>query len=196
MITRTPQWVSDVKPVRGGRGVNWESIYRPLFSRMTPLLRSFKPLINKRSRVLILGSMPGPEALRKQQYYGFEGNHFWHIVPKILGEERPASYDERVKLVLRHGIALWDVLEFCTRASALDSDIRSITLNPVPRLINEYPNVRAIFISGRFAHSTFVKGHGDVGRPVFYLPSTSPANAAMSLPQKTKKWKMVLKYLQ
>jgi G:T/U-mismatch repair DNA glycosylase len=37
---------------------------------MTPLLRSFKPLINKRSRVLILGSMPGPEALRKQQYYG------------------------------------------------------------------------------------------------------------------------------
>jgi hypoxanthine-DNA glycosylase len=140
--------------------------------------------------------MPGPEALRKQQYYGFEGNHFWHIIPKILGAERPSVYEERVKLLVKHRIALWDVLESCTRASALDSDIRCVKLNTVPELLKMYPNIRAVFINGRFAHNTFVKGHGDVGRPVFYLPSTSPANASISLADKTKQWKAVLKYLQ
>jgi hypoxanthine-DNA glycosylase len=140
--------------------------------------------------------MPGPEALRKQQYYGFEGNHFWHIIPKILGHERPVVYEERVKLLKRYGIALWDVLESCTRASALDSDIRSVTLNGVPSLLKTYPNIRAVFINGRFAHNTFVKNHGDVGRPVFYLPSTSPANAAITLAEKTIRWKAILNYLQ
>lgn len=164
-------------------------------SSLPPILRSFKPWVHKTSRVLVLGSMPGPEALRKQQYYGFEGNHFWHIIPKILGHPRPSVYRERLSLVQKHGIALWDVLESCVRPGALDSAIRLPTLNPVPELLLQYPNIRAVFINGRFAHSTFVKRHGEVSRPVFYLPSTSPANAAISLAEKTKQWKVILKYL-
>ena len=57
---------------------------------MPRLLRSFKPVADRRSRVLILGSMPGPEALRKRQDYGFEANPFWHILPKNLEAPRPA----------------------------------------------------------------------------------------------------------
>jgi len=50
------------------------------------ILRSFKPVVDENSRVLILGSMPGPEALRKRQYYGFDGNHFWKILPRLFHE--------------------------------------------------------------------------------------------------------------
>lgn len=160
-----------------------------------PVLRSFKPLVDSKSRVLILGSMPGPEALRKQQYYGFEGNHFWHIIPKILGKDRPSIYKERVKLLRDHRIALWDVLASCRRKSALDSDIRCAEVTPIPALLKKYPNIRAVFINGKFAYNTFMKNHGDVARPVFYLPSTSPANAATSLADKTKAWKALLAYL-
>ncbi len=165
------------------------------FVAVDPVLRSFKPLVDKNSRILVLGSMPGPEALRKQQYYGFEGNHFWHIIPKILGKERPSIYKERIRLVRSHGIAIWDVLASCQRKSALDSDIRCAEVTPIPALLKKYPNIRAIFINGKFAYNTFLKNHGDVGRPVFYLPSTSPANAAISLTEKTKAWKALLAYL-
>ena len=157
---------------------------------------SFKPLVDRKSRVLILGSMPGPEALRKQQYYGFNGNHFWTIIPAVLGKPKTEIYEEKLELVRSHGIALWDVLESCIRPGALDSSIREKRLNPIPDLLNEYRNIRGVFINGRTAHDTFQKAHGDkIDRPVFYLPSTSPAHAAMSLKEKTKRWSVIRKFL-
>src|SRR4051812_29590226 len=83
--------------------------------------RSFKPLASRASRALILGSMPGPEALRKQQYYGFAGNHFWKILPVLFDEPAPATYDQKLALVKRHRLALWDVIGSCVRPGALDS---------------------------------------------------------------------------
>jgi hypoxanthine-DNA glycosylase len=159
------------------------------------LLRCFKPIVDKRSRVLILGSMPGPEALRKQQYYGFNGNHFWQIIPKIVGADRPEKYEEKIKLVRENRIALWDVLASCVRPGALDSAIKNPTVNDVPSLLKKYPGIRAVFINGRFAHSLFLKHHSEIlERPVFYMPSTSPANAAMPVSEKTKKWRAILRY--
>lgn len=160
------------------------------------LLHSFKPVVDRSSRVLVLGSMPGPEALRKGQYYGFEGNHFWTVIPAVLGLERPALYRDRIRLVKKAGIALWDVLASCERKSALDSDIRNITLNPVPALIQKFPGIRAVFVNGGFAHKTFVKGHGDIGRPVFRMPSTSPANAATPVARKIAEWRRLLDFLE
>jgi len=75
--------------------------------------------------------MPGPEALRKRQYYGFDGNHFWKILPRLFHEPLPATYDEKLALVRRNGIALWDVLGTCVRPGALDSAIREAKPNPV-----------------------------------------------------------------
>ena len=34
------------------------------------------PVVNKSTRVLIVGSMPGQQSLEKQQYYGNPRNHF------------------------------------------------------------------------------------------------------------------------
>src|SRR5262249_23502800 len=144
-----------------------------------PICRSFQPFANRRSRVLILGSMPGPEALRKQQYYGFTGNHFWTILPALVGEPKTDNYPKKLAMLRRHGIALWDVIESCTRPGALDSAIRNHKPNDIPGLIGRYPNIRAIFINGQFAYKTFVKTFGEtIDRPVTVLPSTSPANAA------------------
>ncbi len=166
-------------------------------SLMTPLLRSFKPFADKNSRVLVLGSMPGPEALRKQQYYGFNGNHFWTIIPTLLGKKKPESYQEKLKLIRSHRIALWDVLESCVRPGALDSAIRCVTPNNIPRLLKKYPHIRAVFINGRTAHKIFHKSFGEkIKHPIFYLPSSSPAHASLSLPEKIKKWGVIKKYLR
>ena len=66
------------------------------------LCESFKPFVNRRSQILILGSMPGPEALRKQQYYGFTGNHFWTILSALFNERKPLTYNKKLNLLRRN----------------------------------------------------------------------------------------------
>ncbi|MFN0117723.1 MAG: DNA-deoxyinosine glycosylase [Elusimicrobiota bacterium] len=158
---------------------------------------SFKPFIHESSQVLILGSMPGPEALRKQEYYGFSGNHFWSIIPALFHLPKPDSYELKLALIKKHHIALWDVIESCERPGALDSSIRNVAPNPVPDLLNKYPSLRAIFINGKFAFSVFQKAHaGKIFVPVFCLPSSSPANAMMSLEEKKNRWGVIKDFLK
>jgi hypoxanthine-DNA glycosylase len=140
--------------------------------------------------------MPGPVALKKQQFYGFDGNHFWHILPTLFGLPRPPVYEDRLALLKKNRVALWDVLYSCRRKTALDAHIRDIKPNKIPQLLKKHPNIRAVFINGRYAYDTFHKSfEGKIKIPVFYLPSTSPAHAAMTLAQKTRKWAAIKKYL-
>ena len=158
--------------------------------------RSFKPFVSRASRVLILGSMPGPEALRKQQYYGFTGNHFWKLLPVLFKETPPTTYAQKIQLLKRNRLALWDVIGTCVRSGALDSSIRNLLPNDIPGLLKRYPNIRAVFVNGQFAHKTFQKHFQDgVSVPVQVLPSTSPANAMMSIAEKTQRWRAILKFL-
>ena len=163
---------------------------------MRKKLQSFKPVVDKKSEILILGSMPGPVALKKQQYYGYEGNHFWQILPRLFGLERPDNYKDRLQLLKDHHIALWDVLKNCSRVGASDSSIRHEIPNAIPELLHKFPAIKAIFINGRTAETLFRRWFKEVaGRPVRYLPSTSPAHASLSLNEKMKKWRAIKKYL-
>ncbi len=158
--------------------------------------RSFDPFVHRTSRVLILGSMPGPEALRKQEFYGFTGNHFWTILPAILDEPKSNIYKKKLSMMKRNRIALWDVLESCTRPGALDSSITNVVPNQIPRLLKEFPNIRAVFINGQFAYKTFLKYFAEqIKIPVYVLPSTSPANAAMPLQEKIRRWGVIREFL-
>jgi len=140
--------------------------------------------------------MPGPEALRKRKYYGFEGNHFWKIMPILFHEEPKNSYTEKLDLLRRHRVALWDVIHSCTRSGALDSKIRDVKVNKIPDLLKKFPNIRAVFVNGLFAYNLFQKSfEGKINRPVDYLPSTSPAHAALSLLEKIEKWRLIKKYV-
>ncbi len=157
------------------------------------LLRSFPPLADERSRVLVLGTMPGPEALRRQQYYGFAGNHFWHIMRDLLADGRELSYDEKIALVRRHRIALWDVLASCERVGALDSAIKNVEPNAIPELLARHPGIHTVFCNGTLSAKLFGRFFGGrVTLPMIGLPSTSPANAAMPYATKRKLWTAVI----
>ena len=41
---------------------------------------SFPPLIDEDSEILVLGTMPGDDSLRLNQYYASSNNSFWKIV--------------------------------------------------------------------------------------------------------------------
>lgn len=140
--------------------------------------------------------MPGPEALRKREYYGFPGNHFWKILPDIFESACLLRYQEKIKFLKNRRVAIWDVAKTCFRDGALDSAIKEAKPNDIIRLIKKYPSVTAIFLNGRKAEQLFRKYFGgQIKIPVHYLPSTSPANASISYKKKLEKWKRVTKYL-
>ena len=72
--------------------------------------KGLQPVIGSNPRILILGTLPGDESLRKQEYYGNPRNMFWKVMSGILEEPAPMQYAEKVEYLKRHGIALWDVL--------------------------------------------------------------------------------------
>lgn len=92
--------------------------------------RSFPPIASPGSWVLILGTMPGKVSLREQQYYAHPQNLFWRITAEILGFDATSAYPLRVSSLKDHGVALWDVLQSCTRESSLDADIVAHTIVP------------------------------------------------------------------
>lgn len=159
-------------------------------------IRSFKPIVDARSRILILGSMPGPEALRRKEYYGFPNNHFWKILFELLETRPTPHYREKIHLLRERRIALWDVIHSCTRSGASDSSIRSVRPNRLPQLIRRHGGIGAIFLNGRTAEKLYRKHFGDLLRiPAYYLPSTSPAHASLSYAKKIKAWRPITKYL-
>ena len=116
------------------------------FRRQGPIrVRSFPPIIDERSRLLVLGSMPGVASLKAHQYYGNERNYMWRILFAVFeGREPDPAYEDRLAFALRHGVALWDTIAACDRPGSLDSDIKDVEPNDIPGLLEDYPNVDTI----------------------------------------------------
>ena len=83
----------------------------------------FGPVVDAQCRVLVLGSMPGIASLEKHQYYGHPRNLFWPIMGELFGAHPSLDYSERLRHLLEHHVALWDVLKLCQRPGSLDADI-------------------------------------------------------------------------
>ena len=118
--------------------------------------QGLQPVIGKNPRILILGSLPGDESLRKQEYYGNPINMFWDVMSGILGKPAPATYPEKVEYLKRHGIALWDVLCSAEREGSLDSNIKDEEFNDITKLIADNPSIEVIVTNGGKAEKSFI----------------------------------------
>lgn len=163
-------------------------------------VRSFQPVVDHRSRVLILGSMPGVESLRKQQYYAHPRNHFWQIIYGLFGRAPDASYEKRLDFILDQGLALWDVIEKCEREGSLDANIKNERANKIKELLTMYPNIRTVVFNGTKAYDTYRKkiGFATHGQLDYKrLPSTSPipGKNIKTYAEKLEVWKIIRDYL-
>jgi TDG/mug DNA glycosylase family protein len=161
------------------------------------MLHGLPPLLDARTRLLILGSFPGVASLKAQQYYGHPQNHFWKILGQLLGDPSMASatYEARCAWLLSHGIGLWDVYAACEREGSLDADIRHAVPNDFAAVRTLCPNLQAIAHNGgeSFRHARVTRA---LGLPVHRLPSSSPANASWSFERKLAAWAEVLHSLR
>lgn len=160
-----------------------------------PPIRSFPPVADEGATTLILGSMPGLESLRQQQYYAHPANAFWKIMGELVGANPALPYEARLRKLTRARIALWDVLASCERNSSLDAHIRNEEANDFAGFFAHHTGVTHIFFNGAKAEQSFRKHVlGKQNLPPLTLqrlPSTSPAHAGMRFDEKLSAWKAV-----
>lgn len=147
----------------------------------TTVTHEIQPVFDSRSRVLLLGTMPSPASREQGFYYGHPQNRFWRMLAAIFNEPAPRTIEEKRDMLLRHHIALWDVLASCEIEGASDASIRDAQPNDLARLFDA-ADIRAVFATGTKAGELYRKLiEPTLGVPCTTLPSTSPANAKMKL---------------
>ena len=149
------------------------------------------PVYDEHSRILILGSFPSVRSRETGFYYGHERNRFWAVLSGLLNEPLPTSIDEKKQMLLKHGIALWDVIGSCNIVGSSDAKITNAVVNDLHPILDT-ANIRCIFINGTQAYRLYEKYMQPLtGIPAVRLPSTSPANAAWSLDKLLGAWSVI-----
>ena len=168
-------------------------------TELRPLLTGLPPLVDERSRVLVLGSFPSEMSLAKHEYYGNPQNHFWPVMEALLGIDRSAPYDERTSRLLAQGVAVWDVIAECAREGSGDDRIEHAAANPIVSLLADHPHIRHVAFNGGTAHATARALSPELffrsGVSCERLPSTSPRNARMRLADKVAVWSKLRNWL-
>ena len=161
-------------------------------------IHSFAPIEVNNSRILILGSMPSAESLRKEEYYAHPRNHFWRVMGALFEFNPTVPYVERVVMLKAARVSLWDVLQSCTRQGSLDANIEktSIVTNDFNSFFERQSIITHVFFNGSAAENIY-RNKVDpvlVNRQIQYtrLPSTSPAHASMSFEKKLAAWRAIL----
>jgi len=136
------------------------------------------PIAAPDARLFVLGSLPGDASLAAKRYYAHPTNQFWRLLGEALGEPlAQLEYDQRLALMATHGIGLWDVVASAERAGSLDGAIRQAGHNPIERLREEFPRLKAIAFNGGTAAKAGRKLLGAAaGVELIDLPSSSAAN--------------------
>lgn len=164
----------------------------------------FEPVFDERSRILVLGSFPSVLSRENAFYYGNPQNRFWRVMAACLSEPvpqnegglsdngRPLTLEESIaakkRMLLEHGIALWDVIASCDIKGSSDASIKNVVPAQVERVLEE-AHIGAVICNGGTAGRLYKRYlQWQVGLAAHVLPSTSPANAAWQLERLTARW--------
>ncbi len=148
------------------------------------ILHPLKPIYDENSKVLVLGTMPSVKSRENDFYYAHPQNRFWKTLSKVYEEEIGISNDERKDFLIRHKIALFDVLKSCDIEASSDSSIK----NPIPNDLDEILNnskIEKIFTTGKKAYDLYMKLiYPKTKIEAICLPSPSPANCPKGIEDK------------
>lgn len=148
-----------------------------------------EPIYNVTSKILILGSFPSVKSREEGFFYGHPQNRFWKVVSAVFQTETPATVEEKKDFLLKHHIAVWDVIQSCDITGSSDSSIKNVVVNDLNRIL-ERADIKKIFVNGKKAEQLYKKYLQEkLGKEAICLPSTSPANAVWSLERLVEAWK-------
>ena len=153
--------------------------------------RGLAPVLNARTRVLVLGSFPGVASLAAGQYYAHPRNHFWPLIGELLGLPLAAEpYPQRVAMLVAAGVGLWDTIVACRREGSLDGAIRDPEWGDPAAALAAAPRLALACFNGKTAARALPRWR-DAGMATLALPSTSPAYT-LPLAAKVAAWRAAL----
>lgn len=154
---------------------------------MNRVTHTLEPIYDKNSKTLILGSMPSIKSRKIGKYYGHSQNRFWSILENIYGEK----IDDWKEFILRHNLALFDVIASCDITGSSDASIKNVIPNDIKSIVDK-TKIKNIFLLGRLAYNLYNKYLFDsVGIKGIYLPSPSSANASISFEKLCETYKII-----
>ena len=158
-------------------------------------LHCFEPVFDENSKILLLGTMPSPKSRENGFYYSHPQNRLWRVLAEILNESVPESAEQKRALLLKRGIAMWDVLKSCKIAGASDASIKEPVPNEIAMLLRAAP-IRAVFATGTKAAQLYRRYiEQETHMPIAVLPSTSPANAAVGFDALVRAYSVIKAFL-
>lgn len=157
------------------------------------VIHNIKPIYNKNSKILILGSMPSVKSREEKFYYAHKTNKFWKII-NILFNVNLNTVEEKMKFLIENNIAIWDTIKSCEIKGSKDSSIKNIKVNNIQKIIKN-SNIKHIFCIGNTSYNVFVKNI-KTSIPITKLPSTSSANAKYKIDDLVKKFKLIKEILE
>lgn len=160
------------------------------------MIECFPPIIDNNAQILIIGTMPSVKSLAATEYYAHPRNAFWKIIATLFNNDSAFSdFAEKKNCILANHLALWDNLRFCERNGSLDSNIKNMIPNDFETLLKNHSHICRLIFNGQKSFQIFKKFHPELLEKYQYLilPSTSPANAALSFDKKLSLWQEALK---
>ncbi len=142
------------------------------------------PIYDFNSKVLILGTIPSIKSREKNFYYAHPKNRFWSTLSRVYQEDIGDTIEDKKAFLLKHGIALFDVLKSCDISSSSDSTIKNPVPNDFTTILNN-SNIRIVFTTGRTAYKLYQKYcYPKTNIEAICLPSPSPANCPKGIEEK------------
>jgi hypoxanthine-DNA glycosylase len=157
--------------------------------------RSFAPVVDAQTRLLICGSLPGERSLAARRYYAHPQNQFWRLLSPVVGADLATlDYDARLAALRAANVGLWDVVASASRSGSRDAAIRDLAANDLAALVATLPDLRAIAFNGGTAHRIGTRRLVGTALPLIALPSSSPLHT-VGLAAKQPAWDALREFL-
>ena len=152
----------------------------------------FPPVFDKSSEILILGSFPSVKSRQESFFYANPQNRFWKLMAQLLNESTPKDTKDKIVMLKKHKIALWDVIESCDIVGSSDSSISNVVPVDISQILSR-ANIIKVYANGGKAFELYNKYlYPKTQLDITKLPSTSPANAGYSFDKLLSEWKKIL----
>ena len=136
------------------------------------------------------------KSLAASRYYAHPQNRFWHLIGKVIGAELASlDYEDRLTALLQAKVGLWDTVASARRTGSLDAAIREAEHNALTDLAASLPQLRAVGFNGQVSARIGMPQLAGANLALIPLPSSSPANATISLAAKEKLWSRLADFL-
>ena len=86
---------------------------------------TIEPIYDKKFKNTYTGSFPSVKSREANFFYGHPQNRFWKVLANVMNDVCPGT-TERKSILIKHNIAVWDVIASCDIEGSSDSSIKML----------------------------------------------------------------------